>query len=196
MALVSAQTARSYLIGFDAVQDDDELGTWLTAAEAAIHTWLLFPRPDSGTRSLDSVTYTVYLDGPTAEDTTTIELGIWPVTGITSIGDSSEWDYTQTVSSSEYTRDDAVGKIHLNPTATHAWTHARRAIKVVLTAGFTSADTDVVAAVALTARHLWEVGHTIGKGNAAEGEVSVAESIPPAVRQMLAPYRLWSNAVA
>lgn len=194
MALVDAETARRYLVGFDAIEDDDELADWLLVAESVLHAWLRFPRSDAGTRALDAATYTLYYDAPARDDIRRLDVGVWPLVSVTSIADDPEWDWdNETVSSGNYSADLLRGEIHLTPTSTHAWSHARRAIRAIVSAGFTATDYDVVGAVALQARHLWEARNVPGMPNAADIEVDTSTAIPPMVRQMLGVHRLWGR---
>lgn len=199
MALISAANVRAEVQGLTSA-DDTELGLLIAEADALAASYLYFP-PVSATPTaaptLSVSTYVDYLDGPARDDYTRLDLRVRPVASITSIYDDPDRLYGagELVASSEYTLDGEAGVVRIDGDATHAWTTARRAIKVTYTAGWTdgSAPADLRRALLEIVGSLWRRRHLPGLPSATPVEQD-AHLIPIVARQALGRYRLWEAA--
>ncbi len=150
-----------------------------------------------GARSLESTTRTYYLDAPAPWDVRELQLPAFPVASVTSIHDDTLEAYgaSTLVDSGDYTLIGAEGRVRLTGTATHTWSTATRAIKVVCVAGWTPAtaeDALLEALRRLSAQHYRaprrsQVTHASRAGQTATYRPG---RMARDIRQLLAPYRL------
>lgn len=174
---------------------DTLIGSYVAQAEAWVAAHLGLPAYDGATlRSLEVQTYTLF---PLGDGGPVLELGIQPVVSVTSIHVSTVRDYDSEalVDSGDYTLYSSTGRVVLDYNADRAaWPKGERAIKAVVTAGFSSLDAPLEMGVALVARAMWDdtqrrqakVASKSGRG----GSVQFTQPpIPASVFQMLAPYR-------
>lgn len=197
MPILTAAEARLHipeLQGNDTV--DADIDTIIARADALIATWLGFPPATAaGSPTLLTATYTVYLDGPSPEHDRLIWLPVKPVQSVTTIHDDVEWSYgaSTLVAAGDYTEILADGEVILNPTGSHSWSRARRAIKVVFEGGWASVPPDVKQAAILFVRHLYDLKHRQGLASSTKQGATQAhrdEQLPAVVRQMLSVRRL------
>jgi hypothetical protein len=153
--------------------------------------------------TLESATYTLYTGDPGVytdpRDRRSLIVEPYPVTAITSIHDDSNEDYTaaELVASGDYVQRGHHGeRIRLTIDSAHgAWSRSPRAIKLVVTAGYTTVRDDLEAAAIELCLHLMSLRHRRGHQTlTAEGLTHSyrSEDIPPQVRSMVGPYMLPS----
>lgn len=138
--------------------EDAALNALLSAIESAVASRLGIPPVTAGGSAvLDDATYTFYLDGPAWRESRRIRIPVQPVQSITSIHDDPDWTYgsADLVAASDYTLDGETGNVWILPTASHAWSRRKRAIKVVAVCGWTSAPEDLKRGILLWAALGW-----------------------------------------
>jgi hypothetical protein len=201
MTLPLASAVRStHLPTLTGTGEDTAITTMIARADAMLAAWCGFPPASaSASPTLESTTYTEYLDGPSALDPRALLLPVRPVASITTIHDDRDNDWTygsaDLVSSGDYVLDGRTGRVHLIDTATHGgWSARKRAIKVVFVAGYdTGAHKIVAEAISIMVAHWWSQRNGQGKASTTAGGQSVTarpETIPDRVREMMAPLRL------
>lgn len=161
MALMTAAELRAAIPELGSNTDHDtELDRIIARMGGAFARYCGYP-PATATASstMESTTYTLYLTGSGGRD---LVLPIRPVTAITSIEDDVERDFngsTYLVASAGYSLrwDPSRGSVVvLTSTSAHGvWSTVRGAIKVVCTAGWTTAPYDVLEAARIAARQWW-----------------------------------------
>tara|TARA_R110002020_G_scaffold288239_1_gene503719 strand:+ start:31 stop:642 length:612 start_codon:yes stop_codon:yes gene_type:complete len=197
MALMSAAALYPYLPGLDSGADGD-LNTIIARSESAIADYLGFAPASVGAPAvLTTTTYTLYLDGPSTEPRM-IQLPIKPVASITTIHDDVNWDYgsSELVAASNYTLVGEKGQVWLNPDASHVWSTAPRALKIVFVGGFSGSNPDSALSTAILeyCAVIYERRRGgAGRRSASAGNANANFNLPPIpdpVRQLLRPYRL------
>ncbi len=135
--VLTAALAYPFIPGLDSGADA-AVEAVIDPCEAAIAQYLGFPEISPGVYQLVSGSYTVHLDGPEADERRILQLPMSPVTAITTIHDDPLWSYgaSRLVASSDYTEIPNMGRVILNPDASHVWSSGLRNIKVVCTAGY------------------------------------------------------------
>ncbi len=197
MALVSASTLREYLpeiAGNTAI--DGELNNLIARVEKLIANFLGFPFNESLlSPTLESATYTFFVDAPTFNDVYTLQLPIAPVTAVASVhADSTrEYDSSTLINSSTYSIDQKYGRIILSPkTATTLFASGYRANKVICTAGFATAPADLEHAICVLASMAQRNKTNQGKESLTSRNGSIRLSpkkMPAEVKEALYPYR-------
>lgn len=202
MALITAAEARAAGIASLGGSSDQDtlLDTLIDRADHALATWLGYPDQHSGSDgpTLESVTYTLYLDGPDADAPDRLTLPVRAVSSITTIHSDPQRDYGSDtlIASTDYDLDGTEGVLYLRPDASSSWDTARRAIKVVCVAGWadTEAPPAVKQAAALLVRHWFDLGkERMSMSSVSQGDVSTSyrrETIPAVVAQLVEPYRV------
>lgn len=195
MALLTATQARVYLAYLDS-SEDALVETMVARATSVLAAWCGWPRNDAGGQTFEASAYTFYLDGPTDEDAQEVAVPVWPLVSVTSVYDDPERAYgaSTLVSSGDYDVDLQAGRVILKPASTlGAFSTARRALKVTVSAGYSSAPADLAQALGMMTKHLLELRHTQGASSVDTGDGSSSrrdEDIPAAVKQLLIPYRV------
>jgi len=197
MALVSASTLREYLpeiAGNTAI--DGELNSLIARVEKGIANFLGFPFNESLlSPSLESTTYTFYVDGPINNDFYTLQLPIAPVTSITSIHADAGREYASSslIDASTYELDQKYGRVILKPKIlTKYFDTGYRANKVVCVAGFVTAPADLEHAICILASMAQRNKTNQGKDsiNSRNGSIKLSKkSLPLEVKEYLWPYR-------
>tara|TARA_Y100000310_G_scaffold27021_2_gene25718 strand:+ start:1108 stop:1704 length:597 start_codon:yes stop_codon:yes gene_type:complete len=192
MALITASEARGYVRTLTGTAEDPIIDTIIGRAGGLMAAFCGFPA-ESGAPTMESATYTHYLDGPS--NPREIRLPVLPVTSVTSIYDDPLLDYgaSTLVDSGDYTLYGDEGLVVLNNTASWSWNTARRAIKVTYVAGWSTAPNAVKHACALQAAHIFKHRDAIGSTSLSKAGGSAnlsALGLLPEVRDALAPYRL------
>lgn len=196
MALLTATQARVYLAYLDS-SEDTLIDTMIARATSVLAAWCGWPRNDSGGQTMEASTYTFYLDAPTDEGAQEIAVPVWPLVTVTSVYDDPERAYgaSTLVSSGDYDTDLQAGRIILKPSSTLGkFSTARRALKVTVSAGYSTAPADLAQALGMMVKHLLELRHTQGASSVDTGDGAAQrreEDIPAAVKQMLRPYTIW-----
>ncbi len=163
MALLTAAQARALYLPSLTSSSDTDIDTAIARAEVVLATWLRWPAPtDGGVASLAAATHTFYIDGPDYSEVRRLSLPIFPIASVTSVHDDVLWSWGSSteVASSQWTLDKSRGSIMLNPLATHAWSGAPRAIRVICSAGFATTHLDVLEAIGRQVAHSWRLRDT------------------------------------
>ena len=197
MSLVSASTLREYLpeiAGNTAI--DGELNSLISRVEKGIANFLGFPYNESLlSPTLESTTYTFYVDAPTFSDLYTLQLPIAPVTSITSIHSDANREYTSDtlIDASTYELDQKYGRVILKPqSVTRYFASAHRGNKVVCTAGFATAPSDLEHAICILASMAQRNKTNQGKESLTSRNGSIRltpKNMPLEVKEFLWPYR-------
>lgn len=196
MALLTAAQARALYLPSLTSATDTDIDTAIARAEVVLASWLGWPAPtDGGAPSLAAATHTLYLTG---DDDRRLTLPIFPVASVTSIHDDPLWSWGSSteVASSLWTARKSDGTIYLNPTATHAWSADEGAIRVICSAGFSSAHMDVLDALGRQVAHSWRLRDTPDQISRSAGGGSTSYRDDPQVcreaRSVLSRYRRMS----
>ena len=159
MALITAAQARVYLPHLTGTGEDTTLTVLIGRADAAMAGYCGYPpTATQASATMEAATYTEYY-GPDDHDGRTLRLGIRPVASITSISDDPDWAYSSTVSSGDYVSELRHGWVMLKSGSTPTqWSDDLRAIKVVMSAGYTvgSPPSDLAQMTALLVRYWWD----------------------------------------
>lgn len=196
MALISTTEAKQHLPALEGTGEDSLISTLIDRTGRVFARYCGYPPASvGGNPTMESATYTLYLDGSGCD---TLRFPVWPVSSITSIYDDPTRGYSSTylVPSTDYTVDGDEGLVVLATTGTWgAFSSAKRAVKATFVAGYATVPDDLKLAACLYVRHLWDLRHTQGRASVVEGNATGSmreETIPAAVRELLAPYRLPS----
>lgn len=201
MALVDLATLKTGIPQISGSGQDSYLTTLGEQAEAAIARYLGLPRTSSGALSLEESTYIDYPDGPSFDDPCVIEPRVQPVASVTAVAEDTAGDrtYAGAVSSGDYSLIDEGGRFVVF--RSDGWASGRRYTRVTYVAGYTT-EPDLIRAVVLLTRHMWDQRSALGVTSTANAAGStsysaVAESALPAhVAGLLAPFRPARSVVA
>ena len=194
MSLVTASTLREYIPEISSnTEIDSELTSLLDRVEQGIASFLGYPKLESSLAcSLESSTYTFYVDSPISSDFYTLQLPIQPVTSITSVHSDSTREYgTSTlIDSSTYSLDQKYGQIILKPKSITRYF----ANKVICVAGYTSGTlpNDLEHAICVFASFIHRSKSNNGKESITTRNGSVKltpKKMPVEVKEFLYPYR-------
>jgi hypothetical protein len=197
MALVSASTLREYLPEIASnTAIDGELNSLISRVEKVIANFLGFPFNEALlSPTLESTTYTFYVDAPIYDDFYTLQLPISPVTSITSIHADGNREYGSDtlVDASTYDLDQKYGRVILKPQlVTKYFVSAYRGNKVVCTAGFATAPADLEHAICVLASLAQRNKTNQGKESLTSRNGSIKltpKNMPLEVKEYLRPYR-------
>ena len=198
MALISAATAREYIPTISGTGADSLLETLISRFDAAAAAYLGYPKQAGGTVSIEVGTYTEYLDGGIDHpDGRELLLMVRPVVSVTSLFDDPDQHYDDTtdqISADNILLYGIEGRIVLRNDKTDPnFSGAKRAVRVVYTAGYSSIPTAIQHACCLQVAHWFNGRGHIGKTNvSASGQTAAVMSLAllPEVKEALAPYRL------
>tara|TARA_Y100001963_G_C6785481_1_gene452452 strand:- start:632 stop:1249 length:618 start_codon:yes stop_codon:yes gene_type:complete len=203
MALVSASTLREYLPEIsDNTEVDADLNSLIERVENGIAYYLGFPQLDSLlSPTLESNTYTLYVNSPTIRDPYTLQLPIIAVSSVTSVHADDDRSYgTGTlIDASTYELDKSLGRIRLIPDkVTRSFSYGYRSNKVVCVAGYTSGTVpgSLVHAICVYAAHLHRNKNNQGKESITSRNGSIRlskKSMPLSVKEFLWPFRAPST---
>ena len=200
MALVTVANLKEYLPEISGAAADTELTNIISRTETAIARHLGFPIDTVGgayTPTLESTSYTLYLDGPDYSDPYTLNLPVRPVTAIASIYSDPNQVYgsDKLIDASTYTFDIYLGRVYLSLiNATKVFDFGKRAIKVTCTAGWSSATAppDLIHSICVWASQLHRNKPAQGRENISQrtGSITVSPKImPPECKELLNPMR-------
>ena len=200
MSLVSLSTFKEYLPEVQGTGSDTELQNLLERVESAVASYIGFPKPIAGETtagpSLADQSYTLYIDEPNFDFPFILSLPIRPLISVSSWHSDIDRVYgsDSLVASSEYDLDTTLGRIVLKESATTTIERGYRANKVVCTAGFVTAPSDLEHAVCAYAAHLNRAKQTQGKQSTTQRDVTVnlsPRTMPPEVKEILFNYRTF-----
>jgi len=195
MPLVTAATVKGYIPELSGSGADAIITSIISRVETQFSQFLGFPRADSNVYTLDSTTYTLYLDGPMYSDSEVLVLPIKPVTAITSVHSDVDRVYgsSSLIAASEYELDIVSGRVILKPNqATQVFDNSFRAIKVICTAGFTSAPADLEHAICYQSALIFRGRSNIGNESINQRQASVRLKrliLEDEVKEILYPFR-------
>lgn len=186
--------------------EDSAITTMIAQADAVLAEWCGFPPASASVDpTLESTTYTHYLDGPSPRDARLIRLPVRPVASITSIHDDQDRDWTydadDLVDSGDYTLDGVDGTVWLHDDAAHgtAWGAGRRVLKVIYVAGYdTGADARITRAIVALVAHWWAQRSMAGQTSVTLTDTTITAAdrmIPAHVREMLTGIRMWEAGI-
>ncbi len=197
MALITAEQARAYLPSLTGTAEDTKLDTLIARVGAQLARWCGYPPPSaSGSPTMESTSYTRYLDGPGGRK---LQLPIWPVTAIASIYDDPDLDFgaDTLVDSGDYSLiNGAAGEVLLTSTAEHgAWGEEEGCIKVTFTAGFTTVPEDLKGIACEAVKWIWNRRTLQGKTSTTASGAQVSKEadngqLPPHILAALTPFKL------
>ncbi len=198
MSVATAAQLRDLLPYLTGTGEDALLLSYIDRADAAIAQRLGFPTTGGGALTLASSSYTAYPDAENGGrvDSETLRLTPWPVSAITTIHDDQRggnvaYDSGSLVSSADYELDGPAGRVYLVPVRTFgSFSSHRRRCRVVFTAGWSTLPADLMQAVLMLAKHLYERRPSQGIVSA-DGK-SLAQGEPPEVATLSAPYSVKS----
>lgn len=170
MPLLTTAEAKAYLteVSASSTEQNARIDALVLAADGLLARALGYPESDAASYTIDSATYTEYLDGPSETDRRSLLLAASPVTSVTTIHDSSDWAYDagDLVDAGDYTAL-RTGWVHLTPSGSHAWGTGLRVIKVVYVAGKALDDAEKEAVGQLVA-HLFRLPKRQGRQSSSQ----------------------------
>jgi len=195
MPVITAARVRTLMPDLTGTAEDTTLEALIDVADDQIAAWIGNAPNDAGARTLASGTYTLREPDLSIDEDGRV---IWPnaanVTAVASLhSDPVETFGADTlVDSSNYALNTRAGFVRLKPLAT-ALSVAPGAIKLVITAGWSTLPKGLEQAVAMQARHLFTMRRQQGHSSVSEAGVSVSlrdETLPAVVRELVAPHRI------
>lgn len=195
MALITAAQARLALPALTGTTEDATLSTLIDAIGAAFARHCGYPEASvGGNPTMESATYTLYLTG---DGSRRLDLPVQPAISITSIEDDDTLDFdgsTYLVTSSDYSLVKGQHVLLTSTSAHGTWNTTEGGIKVVYAAGYLTVPNDLALAARYAVKNWYDLRGTQGKSSSSMGETSESfrdeALLPPAVRALLAPYRL------
>ena len=180
-----------YLIG---TVEDTLLLTFIDRADAAIAQRLGFPTTGGGALTLASSSYTAYPDAENGGrvDSETLRLTPWPVSAITTIHDDQRggnvaYDAGSLIAAADYELDGPAGRVYLVPVRTFgSFSSYRRRCRVVFVAGWATLPADLMQAVLMLAKHLYE--RRAQQGLVSADGKTLAQVEPPEIGELIGRY--------
>jgi hypothetical protein len=196
MALCTAAEVRAYA-NAGAAADDTLIASIIGRVDAAFARWCGLPPTDSGTQTMESATYTMYVDARMYQDPTrpaSMFLPVNPLVSVTSVHIDPERDYDAATlqASSTYDLDLYAGAIVLRDDAVDSWSTAVRANKVVAVCGYATVPDDLAEAAIIQAAHIFTNKGTAGRRSKSTGQNSISAdrlSLLDEVKERLAHFR-------
>ena len=195
MALVTAANVKDYIPELSGTGADSVLTTIIGRVETQFARFLGLPRADSGIYTLDSTTYTVYIDGPMYGDPDVLELPVRPVSAVASVHSDVDRAYgsDKLIAASQYELDTIYARVILKPdTATQTFESGFRANKVVCTGGFSAAPDDLAHAICYQCALIFRARPNIGSDSISQRQASIKLKrvlIEDEVKEILFDYR-------
>ena len=205
MAIVDNTLLKEYLPEIQGTGIDAELTALISRVESAIARYLSFPEVTQSSTvmgpTLDSHAYTFHIDGPQYMNPMVLQLPVKPVTAITSIHSDPDRQYTSDtlIDASTYTFNKHTGQVFLDPiSATNTFDRGFRAIKAVVTAGFTTATAphDLKHAICVWASQIQRNKSAQGRNSISQRGGSITASpktIPEEAKELLYPFRVFGG---
>ena len=159
MALCTAAQVRAYA-NAGSSGDDTLIGDIIGRVNASFARWCGYPLTDAGGYTMESATYTRYVDARYMRDPdqpAILFVDVAPVSAVTSVHIDPERDYgADTLQAADtYDLDTELGAIVLRDDATDGWSTAVRANKLVITAGWDTVPDDLEEAAIIQAVHMF-----------------------------------------
>jgi uncharacterized phiE125 gp8 family phage protein len=195
MPVATAAQLRGDLIPYlSGTGEDALLLTFIDRADAAIAQRLGFPTTSGGALTLASSSYTAYPDAENGGrvDGSTLRLTPWPVSAITTIHDDQRggnvaYDSGSLVSSADYELDGPAGRVYLVPVRVFgAFSSYRRRCRVVFVAGWATLPADLMQAVLILAKHMYE--RRAQQGLVSADGKTLAQAEPPEIAELIGRY--------
>ena len=200
MAVVDASTVRDYLPTLSGTASDSLIDTMVIRFDAMAASYLGFPKQSDGSVSVEVGTYHDYFTGPIdGRDGRELELTVRPIVSVTSIFDDADQHYDDTtdqIAADNFIVYGIEGRIVLrNDKEDSSFSSARRSIRVIYTAGYSSSTMPkaIQHAACIQVAHWYQARAHIGKTNVSSAGQTAALStleLLPEVKQALNPYRL------
>ena len=200
MALITPAQFREHYPKLEGIAQDARIATLVSRADSLMAAFCGYPQLDDGSYTLEDTTYTVYPHGPRrGGDPATVCLCVRPVVSVTSVHADATRAYgagSLLVEGTDFDVHDIAGSVDLLPGgALEVWPVARRAIKVVLVAGYATTPPGLVVIAAQAVRHLWDLGVASRESQASfrDGASDLTGwdwLLPEAVQRALAAYRV------
>ena len=194
MSLVTVAGLRKYLPDYKSTSGDRdaELQELIDQVEPIVAEWLGFPVSDAGAPySLEVNTYTQYIESPDPENSCVINVELRPIVSVISIHADVNRKYGSDtlIDSSEY-QHDKDEEIFLETDASGSFATGFRANKIVLTAGYTTADKNLIRALCIWMSQGQRSKDSQGMKSQKVGDDSTTwlpNNMPPEVRAILQP---------
>jgi uncharacterized phiE125 gp8 family phage protein len=194
MPVATAAQLRDLLPYLTGTGEDTLLLSYIDRADAAIAQRLGFPTTGGGALTLASSSYTAYPDaengGRVSGDT--LRLTPWPVSAITTIHDDQRgantvYDSGSLIAAADYELDGPAGRVYLVPVRVFgAFSSYRRRCRVVFVAGWATLPADLMQAVLMLAKHMYE--RRAQQGLVSADGKSLAQGEPPEIAELIGRY--------
>lgn len=205
MALLTAAETRAHLPQLAGTALDAELATLVAHFDAIAAEYCGFPASPGGTvgaaRTLESATYTLYLDGPDPSDPSLLWVGVRPITAVSSIYSDPVREYGSgsLVASGDYTLHGGEGMVMMDWDSGDVWDSGSRAIKIAFTAGFSTVPAPIKRAAGLQVASWFKNRPAVGARNVSQQGTSIGYASPlellPEVKQLLSGYVLAGGSI-
>ena len=195
-AIITAAEARQYVPKLTGTTED------LVILELIDHVDSMFARHLGGPRAtatadptISSTSYTLFYDHPHPDHRDVLNLGIFPVSSITTIHSDVDREYgaDTLIAASDYTTDPVLGLVILNTDSVQGtFDFGFRAIRAVFVAGHATVPEDIKAAAKIMLKHIYNLRFRGGVSNVNTAGITATlreELMPPHVKEMLRPYR-------
>ena len=197
MSLTSVATLKEYLPEIQGSTIDAELTSLISRVEASIARYLGFTNSDGSTNlTLDSSTYTLYVDRPLYTQNTVLQLPIKPLVSITSIHSdlNRNYDSDTLVDASKYTLDLENSRVILDDDSTDYFYSGFRVNKIIGVFGFntSSPPPDLIHAICVWCSHLQRAKSNQGNESVTQRNSTISLSprtMPNEVKEILRGYR-------
>ena len=194
MSVATAAQLRDLLPYLTGTGEDALLLSYIDRADAAIAQRLGFPTTGGGALTLASSSYTAYPDPENGGrvDSETVRLTPWPVSAVTTIHDDQRggnvaYDSGSLVPSADYELDGPAGRVYLVPVRTFgSFSSSRRRCRIVFTAGWSTLPADLLQAVLMLAKHLYE--RRAQQGLVSADGKTLAQVEPPEIGELIGRY--------
>lgn len=200
MALITPAQFREHYPRLEGTGSDATLASFIARADGLMAQYCGYPQLDDGNYTLEDASYTLYPHGPRrGGNPATLCMCVRPIVSITSVHADATRAYgasTELVEGVDFDVHSIAGSIDLLPGgALDVWPVGRRAVKVVLVAGYATTPEALVAITAQAVRHLWDL-----RSSSRETSVTYADGgadlsgadwlLPEAVQRALTGYRV------
>ncbi len=198
MALITAAEARDLLPGLTGTGEDTLLGTLIDSVGALFARVCGYPPATVGAApTMESASYTLYVDAPCLESTALLDIGVRPVTAVANMYVDISRVYgadTEITEGTDFEILGEEGQLLLITTGSGAWATGLRANKIVCTAGFATVRDDLKHACKVAVKDLWELRSRQGVASRSRGGSTFSardeQIVRDIARELLTHYRL------